>query len=63
ADQINAEWLEGKQAVGVTAGASAPELLVQQVVEALKLRGASLAEEQRGREETITFALPQALRG
>jgi len=63
ADQINAEWLEGKQAVGVTAGASAPELLVQQVVEALKLRGASLTEEQRGREETITFALPQALRG
>jgi 4-hydroxy-3-methylbut-2-enyl diphosphate reductase len=62
ADQINAEWLEGKQAVGVTAGASAPELLVQQVVEALKLKGASLAEEQRGREETITFALPQGLR-
>jgi 4-hydroxy-3-methylbut-2-enyl diphosphate reductase len=62
ADQINAGWLEGKQAVGVTAGASAPELLVQQVVEALQLRGAELAEEQRGREETITFVLPQALR-
>lgn len=62
AEQIKAEWLEGKAAVGVTAGASAPELLVQQVVEALKLRGASLAEEQRGREETITFALPQGLR-
>jgi len=63
ADQIRAEWLEGKRAVGVTAGASAPELLVQQVVEALKARGAELAEEQRGREETITFALPQGLRG
>lgn len=63
AEQIRVEWLEGKRAVGVTAGASAPELLVQQVVEALKARGAELAEEQRGREETITFALPQGLRG
>ena len=62
ADQINADWLDGKKSVGVTAGASAPELLVQQVVEALQLCGASLAEEQRGREETITFALPQGLR-
>lgn len=62
AEQIRSEWLEGKRAVGVTAGASAPELLVQQVVEALKARGAELAEEQRGREETITFALPQGLR-
>ncbi len=62
-EQIRSEWLEGKRAVGVTAGASAPELLVQQVVEALKARGAELAEEQRGREETITFALPQGLRG
>lgn len=62
ADQIRTEWLDGKTAVGVTAGASAPELLVQQVVEALQSRGASLAEEQRGREETITFALPQGLR-
>lgn len=62
AEQIRSEWLEGKRTVGVTAGASAPELLVQQVVEALKARGAELAEEQRGREETITFALPQGLR-
>ena len=62
AEQIRSEWLEGKRAVGVTAGASAPELLVQQVVEALKARGAGLVEEQRGREETITFALPQGLR-
>ncbi|MCK9553526.1 MAG: 4-hydroxy-3-methylbut-2-enyl diphosphate reductase, partial [Aquamicrobium sp.] len=62
AGQIQAEWLEGKRAVGVTAGASAPELLVRQVVEALQARGAELAEEQRGREEAITFALPQGLR-
>ncbi|MBZ0071805.1 MAG: 4-hydroxy-3-methylbut-2-enyl diphosphate reductase [Gammaproteobacteria bacterium] len=63
AEQIQAEWLEGRRAVGVTAGASAPELLVRQVVEALQARGAELAEEQRGREEAITFALPQGLRG
>lgn len=62
ADQICDEWLDGKKSVGVTAGASAPELLVQQVVEALQSRGATLAEEQHGREETITFALPQGLR-
>lgn len=62
AEQIHQDWLEGRHSVGVTAGASAPELLVQQVVEALKARGAELAEEQRGREETITFALPQELR-
>lgn len=63
AEQIRDEWLMGKNAVGVTAGASAPELLVQQVIEALKARGALPAEEQRGREESITFALPQGLRG
>jgi 4-hydroxy-3-methylbut-2-en-1-yl diphosphate reductase len=63
AEQIRGEWLEGKNRIGVTAGASAPELLVQQVVEALQARGARLAEELRGREETITFALPQGLRG
>ena len=63
AEQIRDEWLAGKTAIGVTAGASAPELLVQQVVDALKARGALLAEEQRGREESITFALPQGLRG
>ena len=62
AEQIRDEWLEQKTSIGVTAGASAPELLVQQVVDALRARGAALAEEQRGREETITFALPQGLR-
>ena len=62
AEQISDAWLDGKAVIGVTAGASAPELLVQQVVEALQARGAQFVEEQRGREETITFALPQALR-
>jgi 4-hydroxy-3-methylbut-2-enyl diphosphate reductase len=62
AEQISDTWLEGKAVIGVTAGASAPELLVQQVIAALQARGARLTEEQRGREETITFALPQGLR-
>ncbi|MBI5462898.1 MAG: 4-hydroxy-3-methylbut-2-enyl diphosphate reductase [Gammaproteobacteria bacterium] len=62
AEQIRDAWLDGKNTLGVTAGASAPELLVQQVIEALQARGAQLAEEQRGRAETITFALPQGLR-
>ena len=62
AEQIHDAWLAGKTTIGVTAGASAPELLVQQVVEALKAHGALPAEEQRGREEAITFALPRELR-
>lgn len=62
AEDIRAEWLSGKKAVGVTAGASAPEQLVQQVVERLKSLGGVSAIETPGREEHIVFALPQALR-
>ena len=61
-DQIEDSWLEGKQRIGVTAGASAPEVLVQQVIDHLKARGAGSVDEQAGREETITFALPRELR-
>jgi 4-hydroxy-3-methylbut-2-enyl diphosphate reductase len=61
-DQIRKSWLEGKQRIGVTAGASAPEVLVQQVIDRLKDGGAASVEEQTGREETITFALPRELR-
>jgi 4-hydroxy-3-methylbut-2-enyl diphosphate reductase len=60
--QIEAAWLQGKRRVGVTAGASAPEVLVQQVISHLRLWGAASAREQAGREETITFALPKELR-
>ena len=60
--QIQAAWLEGCQRIGVTAGASAPEVLVQQVVSRLQEWGATLTQEQAGREETITFALPRELR-
>jgi len=60
--QIEAQWLEGKRRVGVTAGASAPEVLVQQVIGRLRQWGAASTREQAGREETITFALPKELR-
>jgi len=60
--QIKAQWLQGKRRVGVTAGASAPEVLVQQVISRLRQWGAASAHEQAGREETITFALPKELR-
>ncbi|WP_299235687.1 4-hydroxy-3-methylbut-2-enyl diphosphate reductase [uncultured Halomonas sp.] len=62
ADQIDPAWLEGVNAIGVTAGASAPEVLVQGVIERLKSLGASAPEELAGREETITFSMPRELR-
>ncbi|MCO6413930.1 MAG: 4-hydroxy-3-methylbut-2-enyl diphosphate reductase, partial [Thiogranum sp.] len=48
--------------IGVTAGASAPEVLVQQVIDRLKEWGAAGVQEQAGREESITFVLPKELR-
>ena len=60
--EIKPEWLTNKQSVGVTAGASAPELLVRQVLDRLKELGASLVQELDGVEETISFALPKELR-
>jgi 4-hydroxy-3-methylbut-2-enyl diphosphate reductase len=61
-DDLHREWFDGKHAVGVTAGASAPELLVQQVVERLRAWGAEVPEEVIGREEKVFFALPRELR-
>ena len=55
-------WFEGKRCVGVTAGASAPELLVQRVVARLREWGGEGAEEVVGREENVVFALPRELR-
>jgi len=62
-DNLQREWFEGRGAVGVTAGASAPELLVQQVVERLRSWGGSVPREIVGREENVVFSLPRALRG
>ncbi len=62
ADAINPDWLASATQVGVTAGASAPEVLVQQVVSRLQELGASLVEEASGIEENVQFAIPRPLR-
>jgi len=62
ADAIEDTWLENKSKIGVTAGASAPEVLIKEVIEKLKQTGASLVEESSGIEETISFSIPKALR-
>jgi 4-hydroxy-3-methylbut-2-en-1-yl diphosphate reductase len=59
---IRREWLEGVQRVGLTAGASAPEQLVQQVVARLREWGAELVQEGEGKTENVTFPLPKSLR-
>ena len=59
---IQREWLAGAQKIGLTAGASAPEELVQQVVTRLREWGADVIEEQPGKAETISFPIPKALR-
>jgi 4-hydroxy-3-methylbut-2-en-1-yl diphosphate reductase len=59
---LNEAWFVDKEIIGVTAGASAPEILVQTVVAQLQRWGAQAVTEWPGREETITFALPKALR-
>jgi 4-hydroxy-3-methylbut-2-en-1-yl diphosphate reductase len=61
-DDLRREWFAGKKAVGVTAGASAPELLVQQVVDKLRSWGGDAPHEARGREENVFFTLPRELR-
>ncbi len=63
AAQIDPAWVAGKSRIGVTAGASAPEVLVQQVIERLKALGASTVRELEGVEENVTFPLPKGLSG
>jgi len=62
ADDIRREWLEGVQTVGLTAGASAPESLVQGVIAWLKKAGADRVTEVEGMPEHMEFALPRELR-
>jgi len=61
-DDIDPLWLVGKTAIGVTAGASAPEVLVQQVIARLRELGTETVVESAGREENVVFALPKELR-
>ncbi len=62
AEEIQPQWLEGVANVGITAGASAPEVLVRGVIEKLKSLGGKQVEELQGQEENITFVLPAELR-
>ncbi len=62
ANDIDSTWLQGKTAVGITAGASAPEVLVREVVEHLQRLGALSSEELDGKEENIVFTMPKELR-
>jgi 4-hydroxy-3-methylbut-2-enyl diphosphate reductase len=62
ADDLQPEWFAGRRSVGVTAGASAPETLVREVVERLRIWGGEVPAELSGREEHVVFALPRALR-
>lgn len=62
ADEIDPAWLEGKTRVGVTAGASAPEVLVRQVLERLQSLGGGTPMEMDGVEEHIIFSMPKELR-
>jgi 4-hydroxy-3-methylbut-2-enyl diphosphate reductase len=63
AGELDPGWIAGKQRVGLTAGASAPENLVQAVVERLKSMGATRVVESDGITEDVTFQLPRALTG
>lgn len=62
AADIDAAWLTNKKTVGVTAGASAPETLVAEVIQRLQELGANLPEELAGQPENITFSMPKELR-
>lgn len=60
--ELRAEWVEGKSRVGLTAGASAPEVLVQEVVARLKALGAMSVRKMDGIQETVKFPLPKGLK-
>ena len=62
ADELQAAWFEGRQRVGLTAGASAPEILVRQVIDRIKALGAVSVRKMAGIEETVKFPLPKGLK-
>ena len=62
ADELMAEWFDIDSKIGVTAGASAPEVLIGQVIQRLQEWGAHLPRELAGREENVVFTLPKELR-
>jgi 4-hydroxy-3-methylbut-2-en-1-yl diphosphate reductase len=62
AEELRPEWLEGKTRVGLTAGASAPEVLVNQVIDRIRALGAVSVRRLAGVEETMKFPLPKGLK-
>jgi len=62
ADELQSAWFEGKTRIGLTAGASAPELLVNQVIERMRALGAVSVRKMDGIEETVKFPLPKGLK-
>jgi len=62
AGQLEQEWFEGIEVVGITAGASAPEILVKQVIDQIKKWGGKVVNEADGLKETVSFSLPIELR-
>ena len=61
ATEIKDEWLSEKENIGLTAGASAPEILVEEVITKLKRAGASIVKESPGIKESVVFSLPREL--
>ena len=60
-EAIDSKWLESRPSVGVTAGASAPEALVKQILDRIQELGAQSVEELQGREENMFFEVPKEL--
>ena len=63
ADELQEPWIDGKRTIGVTAGASAPEILVSAVIERLRTMGAQEVREVQGVVERTVFPLPKGLGG
>ena len=62
ADQLDPAWVTGRKRIGVTAGASAPEILVRQVIDRIKALGAVSVRKMDGIQETIKFPMPKGLK-
>jgi 4-hydroxy-3-methylbut-2-enyl diphosphate reductase len=62
AQELQAHWFKGCQSVGLTAGASAPEILVNQVMDRIKALGAVSVRKMDGIQETVKFPLPKGLK-
>lgn len=61
-EDINRQWLDNIERIGITAGASAPEVLVKDVIDGLVVLGAKAPVEMKGKEENISFSLPKELK-